>query len=91
MNQATSKVVWIAVGAGSAVLAGAIMERSLNVGWRAVTSKPPPNRPESLKTRWKEALFWTAASAVLVGVAQISARRGAALGWRQVTGKLPPR
>lgn len=91
MNQAASKAVWMAVGAGSAVVAGAIVERSLNAGWRAVTSKQPPNRPESLKTRWREALIWTAASAVLVGVAQISARRGAALGWRQVTGKLPPR
>ena len=91
MKQAASKAGWMAVAAGSAVVAGAVVERAVTVGWRAVTSKQPPNRPESLKTRWREALVWTAASAVLVGVAQISARRGAALGWRQVTGTLPPR
>jgi hypothetical protein len=89
MSQASRKAMWMAVGAGSAVLAGAVVERSLDAGWRAVTEKPP-NKPESLKTGWKDALVWTAASAILVGVAQIAARRGAALGWRQVTGKRPP-
>lgn len=90
MNQTSRKAVWMAVAAGSAVLAGAVVERSLDAGWRATTSHEP-NRPESLKTRWKDALLWTALSAILVGVAQVTARRGAALGWRQVTGKKPPR
>lgn len=83
--------MWMAVGAGSAVIAGALVERSLTAGWRATTSREPPGQPESLKTGWKDVLIWTAVSGVLVGIAQITARRGAALGWRQVTGKSPPK
>jgi hypothetical protein len=67
------------------------VKRALDAGWRAATSEDPPDKPESLKIGWKEALLWTAVSAVVVGVAELTARRGAALGWRQVTGKRPPR
>src|SRR5205085_2364449 len=84
------KVLWFAVGASSAMLAGAVVERSLKAGWKAATSKEPPDDPASLKTEWKDALLWTTLSAVAVGVAQLTAKRGAALGWRQVTGKRPP-
>jgi Protein of unknown function (DUF4235) len=79
------------VGAGSSLLAASIVDRSLDAGWRAVTSRRPPAKPESLKTGWSEALLWTAVSALLVGLAQLSARRGAAVGWKQVTGRKPPK
>ncbi|MFN2602783.1 MAG: DUF4235 domain-containing protein [Gemmatimonadaceae bacterium] len=90
MTAAPQKVLWFAVGASSAMAAGIVVKRSLDAGWRAATSKDPPDDPESLKTGWKDALLWTAISAVAVGVAQLTARRGAALGWRQVTGRRPP-
>jgi hypothetical protein len=71
--------------------AGTLVKRALDSGWRAATDDDPPDKPESLKIGWKEALAWTAISAVIVGVAELSARRGAALGWRHVTGKRPPK
>jgi hypothetical protein len=71
--------------------AGAVVKRALDAGWRAATDDDPPDKPESLRIGWREALLWTAVSAVVVGIAELSARRGAALGWRQVTGKRPPR
>lgn len=90
MTAAPRKALWFIVGAGSAVVAGAAVKRSLDAGWRAVTSKDPPDEPESLTIGWKDALLWTTVSAVAVGLAQLTARRGAAMGWRQVTGKRPP-
>jgi hypothetical protein len=90
MSAAPAKALWMVIGAGAAIVSGAITKRALDAGWRAATDDEPPDDPDSLKIPWKEALLWTTVSAVAVGVAQLSARRGAALGWRQVTGKRPP-
>lgn len=84
------QITWMLVGAGAAMLATMVIERSMTAGWRAVTSKAPPAKPESIETTWGSALMWTAASAVAVGIGQVIARRGAALGWQHATGKLPP-
>lgn len=84
------QLTWMIVGAGAAMLASVIVERSMSAGWRAVTSDDPPAKPESLETTWGDALLWTAASAIAVGIGQVLARRGAAIGWQHYTGKLPP-
>ena len=90
-RRAERKVVWMIVGAGAAMLASTLVERSLSAGWRAVTSKDPPLTPESpLQTGWSEAIAWTAASALAIGLSQVLAKRGAALGWEYATGKNPP-
>ncbi len=91
MTPGARKATWLAVGAGSSFLAAAMVEKSLNAGYRAVTSRRPPTEPESLKTSWRQALLWTAVSALLVGLAQISAKRGAAVGWKRATGRKPPK
>lgn len=83
-------MAWMIVGAGAAILASTLVEKSMAAGWRAITDDEPPKTPESLRTGLTEALAWTAASAIAVGVSQILARRGAAMGWRAYTGKLPP-
>lgn len=78
------------VGAGAAIVASSLVERSLAAGWKAATKKDPPFKPESRRTGWTEALMWTAASALVLGLTQVLARRGAALGWEYATGKYPP-
>jgi hypothetical protein len=90
MSAAPTKALWMVIGAGAAIASGAVTKRALDAGWRAATDDDPPDDPDSLKIGWRDALIWTAVSAVAVGVAQLTARRGAALGWRQVTGKRPP-
>ena len=90
-RQKKQEVTWMIVGAGAAMIAGTIVERSLGAGWKAVTSKNPPLKPElPRKSGWGEALTWTAASAIAIGLAQLMAKRGAALGWEYTTGKHPP-
>ncbi len=84
------QIMWMLVGAGAAMVASMVIERSMTAGWKAVTSRNPPAKPESLETTWSDALMWTAASAIAVGIGQVFARRGAAMGWQRATGKLPP-
>ncbi|HEX2724019.1 MAG TPA: DUF4235 domain-containing protein [Gemmatimonadaceae bacterium] len=89
-RKASQKLTWMVVGAGAAMLASTLVERSMATGWRMVTSDDPPKKPESPRTGWTDALAWTAASALAAGLSQIIAKRGAAIGWRAYTGKLPP-
>ncbi|MGH9420327.1 MAG: DUF4235 domain-containing protein, partial [Thermoanaerobaculia bacterium] len=78
------------VGAAAAMIASSLVERSLEAGWKAATNHQPPRRPDSPNTRWREALIWTGASALAIGLAQVAARRGAAIGWQHATGKKAP-
>jgi hypothetical protein len=91
MSALSKKAMWMAVGAGSAMLAGAAVERALGAGWRRVRDEPPPADRDSRDTGWGEALLWTVVTGAAVGGAQLLARRGAAAGWTRVTGKQPPR
>ncbi|MEO5589064.1 MAG: DUF4235 domain-containing protein [Gemmatimonadaceae bacterium] len=87
----TRKITWMIVGAGAAMLASSAVEKSLAAGWRAATSKEPPDKTDLPgRSGWTEVLAWTAASAVAIGLSRVMAKRGAALGWEFATGKEPP-
>ena len=90
-NPLSRKAMWALVGAGTAMLASTIVERSLDAGWSAVRDEDPPRDPSMPGFSWPVALVWTIASAAAVGVAQLAARRGAAAGWKKATGRKPPR
>jgi hypothetical protein len=70
------------------MVAGQLMERGLDTGWRAWKGDEPPTfeRGDS----WSKALAWTALSAAAVGTAELFARRSAHLGLRRMTGKRAP-
>jgi hypothetical protein len=82
------RTTWLLVGAGAAMVAGQLVERGLDSGWRAWKGEDPPTfeRGDS----WSRALAWTALSAAAVGAAELFARRSAQLGLRQMTGKRAP-
>lgn len=84
-------MLWAIVAAGSAMLAGAIVQKALNSGWRAVTHEDPPNVKELPIEPWRKALSFTLASAVTAGLATLLSQRGAAAGWEKVTGDPPIR
>jgi len=75
----------------AAALAAALGTRALlRSGWRRVTGDDPPNNPAASSVGWGDALAWTAATGVGVGVARLLAHRGAAAGWKKATGHKPP-
>lgn len=81
---------WKAVAAGSAVLASVAMRQIVTSGWKAIKKNDPPVNPASPDTTWKEALAWTVATSVAIGLARLLAQRGADSLWTRVTGSTPP-
>ncbi len=67
------------------MVAGKMMERGLDKGWRAWKDEDPPAL-EKVKS-WSQALAWAALSAAAVAGAELVARRGADLGLRHLSGK----
>lgn len=90
VGQTMEKTVWKAVTIGAGVLAGVVMRKALNAGWRKAKHHDPPTDPYQPATSWAEALSWAAASGVGIGVARLVAARGAAAGWQKAMGAPPP-
>src|SRR5256885_5004210 len=86
----SKRATWLLVGAGAAMVAGRLVERGLESGWRAARDEDPPQRPWKRGQSWPAALAWAAMSAATVGAVELLARRAAHLGLRQMTGKRIP-
>jgi len=84
-------VMWAIVAAGSAMLAGTLVQKGLNRGWHAVTHEDPPNVKELPIEPWRTAVTFTLVSAITAGLATLLSQRGAAAGWEKVTGEPPIR
>jgi hypothetical protein len=84
------RATWLLVSAGAAMVAGRLVERGLNTGWRAVTDDEPPQKPWKRGESWPAALAWTALSAAAVATVELVARRGAHVGLKHLTGKRIP-
>jgi hypothetical protein len=83
-------MIWRLVGALAGVLAGWITRKALVAIWHQSKGTDPPSNPAAPSTTWGEALIFTIASAVGIGVARLLAQRGAAAVWEAATGELPP-
>ena len=84
------RATWLLVGAGAAMVAGRLVERGMETGWRAWKGEDPPEKPWRSGEAWPQALACTALSAAAVATAELVARRSAHLGLRQLTGKRLP-
>jgi len=84
------KATWLFVGAGAAMVAGRLVERGLESGWRAWKHEEPPDQPWRGEETWPQALAWTALTAAAVAATELVARRSAHLGLRQLSGKRMP-
>jgi hypothetical protein len=84
------RATWLLVGAGAAMVAGRLVERGLDSGWRAWKGEDPPDLPWRSDSAWPTALAFTALSAAAVAATELVARRSAHLGLRQLTGKRLP-
>lgn len=83
---------WKLVSAGSGLLAGLIVRQSLNLVWAKLpsTAHEPPLNPADRRIGWGEALSWSIATGVGVGVARVVGDRLAASTWELATGEPPP-
>ena len=85
------KATWLLVGGAAAMVAGRLVERGLETGYRVAKGDNPPERPWGRGESWPAALGWAAISAAAVAAAQLAAKRGAHVGLQRLTGKHPPR
>jgi hypothetical protein len=91
VNKASKgKASWRVIGAGSALAAGVVAARVLDLVWATATGRKPPSTPESPDIAHREALVWAALSGMAIGVAKTYATRRAARYWLRSTGELPP-
>ncbi|HUG39007.1 MAG TPA: DUF4235 domain-containing protein [Longimicrobiales bacterium] len=72
---------------GPRVATGTGRENS-RAGQNAPAALPPEN-PAARSVDWSEAIAWTVATGVVVGLMRPVAERSAATGWRKVKGRYP--
>ena len=72
------------------MLGGAMVRKGLEGAWKLAMHDDPPLDPSSREVAWREAILWTVASGVVIGLGRLIARRGAAAGWERLTGEAPP-
>lgn len=80
---------WNIVALVSAGLAGIAVRNLLESGWETVKRDEPPQNPAARSVDWSEAVAWTVATGVAVGLGRLLAQRGAAAGWKKVRGRYP--
>lgn len=90
MGQTAQRTAWKIAATGAGVIAGVLARKAIIAGWKAAKHTDPPTNPAARETQWTEALLWTMATGIGVGVARLVATRGVAAGWVKATGKLPP-
>lgn len=74
----TEDTGWTLLVSAAALTASFAARAALKESWKLITKKDPPLNPADSETAWDEALMWTVASGVLVGLCRLAARRGAA-------------
>jgi hypothetical protein len=85
------KTTWLLVGGAAAMVAGRLVERSLEAGYRKFNGDAPPEHPWKRGESWPAALGWAAISAAAVAATQLAAKRGAYVGLQRLSGKRVPR
>lgn len=86
-----NKLTYNLLAGGAAILAATLVRKGMEKTWEAVNNKVAPENPADPETSWREALIWSVASGVVIGLARMFAQRGAAAGWHRLMGYNPTR
>ena len=90
MASGDSSKVWSAFSLVAVLGAAAATKKVLHTSWKAATGKTPPANPADREVGWGEAVAWSVAAGVGVGVARLISERVAARGWELAVGSPPP-
>jgi hypothetical protein len=86
----TDSKLWTVWSSLAGIAAGMATRTLIQKAWTARTGDDPPSNPADPDVAWPQALAWSAALGVGVGVARTIGQRGAAKAWTEATGELPP-
>lgn len=84
------KHVWAIVATAAVAVSSLLVQKGLDQAWRLAKDEDPPADPSDRNVDWTDAIVWTVATGVAVGLGRLVARRGAAAGWHRLTGDAPP-
>ena len=87
--QLDDEKLWEAVATGSAILAAVAVRNLLTRGWKRWKRADPPENPADPAVDWGEAIAWTMATGVAVGLGRLVAKRLAAGAWARVREENP--
>ncbi len=83
------RTAWNALALASATVAGIAVRNLLESEWEKLRKDEPPQNPAASAVGWGDAVAWTVATGVAVGLGRLIAQRGAAEGWRKMRGSYP--
>lgn len=77
------------VTAAAAALAGVLARQIVSGGWRVAAGVGPPDNPASRDVTWRDAILFSAASGVAIGVARMIGKRLATAAMEEKLGHKP--
>ena len=87
MVNLTHEQKWSAVSLGSAVLAAVVVRGGIKAVWKVTRDDNPPLNPLREDSTWTDAVLFSVAAGLTVGLARLGARAVAASAWNK--GKRP--
>ena len=85
------RLAWTAIAAGASYAAARGTALLLDEAYERARDRKAPRDPLARDASFPMVLGWAAASAVVIGVAEIAAQRGAARLFERATGHRPPK
>lgn len=85
MASLTREQRWRIVSLGSAVLAAVVVRGGIKVVWKATRDDDPPLNPLREDGTWTDAVLFSLATGLSVGLARLAARAVAASVWENET------
>jgi hypothetical protein len=85
------RLAWAAIAAGASYAAARGTALLLDEAYERARDRKAPRDPLARDTTLPVVLGWAAASAIVIGLAEIAAQRGAARLFERATGHRPPR
>ncbi len=87
-----ARVEWKVLSTASGLLAGVVVRKVLGLAWGrfSPSEHEPPLNPADREIGWGEAITWSIAAGIGVGVARVVSDRLVASGWELATGQAPP-
>lgn len=71
---------WAIISLGSAILAAIVVRAGIRAAWKVTQDEEPPLNPLRQDSDWSDALLFSLATGVTVGLARLAAR-AAAMRW----------
>lgn len=89
MNLLSKENKWNVLEIGAAAIAGVMIRGVVKGGWHLIHKEAPPQNPASNSVSWRDAILWSMALGMAVGLSRMVTRKGMAVLWEKEEGEKP--